>query len=87
MGTIFSQAAAVVAWLGPGDDKTRWMDIINDIAPVIEAYAEPNCWERPDDMQEERRRLALEGFTWLQFRGIDLSSRESTHFFMDFFPL
>jgi hypothetical protein len=87
MGTIFSRAAAVVAWLGPGDDKTRWMDIINDISPVIEAYADPNCWEMPDDMQEERRRLALEGFTWLQSWGIDLSSHVCTGSFFDFFRL
>jgi hypothetical protein len=87
MGTIFSQAAAVVAWLGPGDDRTRWVDMINDIAPVIEAYAEPNCWERPDDMPEERRRLALEGFTWLQSRGIDLSNHLCTGSSFDFFQL
>jgi hypothetical protein len=85
MSSIYSQAAVVLAWIGPGNDGLPGMEIINAIAPVIKAHADPSCWERADDMQEECRRLALEGFKWSQSQSFDLSKMDFIKTLTDFF--
>jgi hypothetical protein len=85
MGSVYSQAVAVLAWMGPGDEGGRWMERINSFAPVLKSYADPSCWDWPESMAEECLRLALDGFKWPQAQGFDLRKDELFEFCKVFF--